>query len=1108
MKSWIEFSIKQPITVAVGVILVVLAGILSFTRVPVQMAPEVESVVIAVTTTWENSSPQEIETEVVDEQEEVLQGIAGLVAMTSLSQSGQGQIRLEFRTGTDIDDAMSEVDQKLSQVPNYPQGVDRPVIQDVDPESIDYIAWIGLASSDPEFDTTTLFDFMDKKLKPIFERIPGVSLVGILGAREREVQIRIDPVSLAQREMTIQQLYDTLLLNNENYSGGKLSEGKNDVRVRMLGRFSNIEKVKSLIIRRDESGPVYLKDVAEVVETYKERQNYVRARGHVMPFFNFQLETGANLIKTMDEVQAVCDQLNEPGALLEQHAKELGLNGILELVQTYDSTQYVHQAIGLVQSNIFIGGFLSIITLLLFLRSLRTIGIIAVAIPISVIGSIIVLVVLGRSINIVSLAGMAFAVGMVVDNAIVVIENIFRHLEMGKSVKQSSLDGAQEVSGAVVASTLTTLVVFLPVLLIQESAGQLFRDIVLAIAAAVGLSLIVSVMVIPSAASRILIKSNKKPEEKKKGFLGKLSLKNLPVFVGNFVHKLASTWSLRIVTIVSFGLVTVIGIALLLPPMDYLPKGNRNIVFGLMIPPPGYNVKQLDKLGERLEERVRPAWELTEAKFEIERVLGEDKNVKDRRVDLPLSMEEGAPTIKAPLLDHYFVVGWDGRVFHVAIVKEDKRVVDTLNLFNYATAGDQAPDTFSFSFQFPLFRTGGQTGSAINIDLTGDNLEHVSASAGALMGSLIESFGPYAIQPEPANFSLPTPEIQIVANDERLSEMGMTRQDLGLIIRAYGDGLFVGEYEVAGELKDLKIITHGALSDVPVEALNNALFAAPDGQVVDLASVATIKRVSQPNQIKRVNRQRAVTLQLTPPPGMTLQEAVEKIDEVVLNLRETGAIHPSVHMNQAGTAGKLNELKRAMLGDGSLVGTLSSSMFLALFVVYLTMVVLFQSWVYPFVIMVSVPLATFGGFLGLSVVHFFSELDRYMPVQNLDVLTMLGFMILAGVVVNNAILLVHQTLNFLNEDGAMHPNEAIRASVISRVRPILMSTLTSVGGMLPLVLMPGSGSELYRGLGSVVVGGLLVSTIFTLVLVPVVLSIVLEWQYGRINRSKRNQQNV
>jgi HAE1 family hydrophobic/amphiphilic exporter-1 len=819
-----------------------------------------------------------------------------------------------------------------------------------------------------------------------------------------------------------------------------------------------------------------------------------------MPFFNFQLQRGANLIETMRAIQAEVDRLNAPGGMLEQEAKALGIDGTLELVQTYDASTYVDDAIALVRGNILVGGGLAVLTLLLFLRSVSTIGIIAFAIPISVIASVTVMVLLGRSINIISLAGMAFATGMVVDNAIVVIENIFRHIEMGKPRARAAVEGTQEVAGAVFASTATTLVVFLPILMIQDSAGQLFRDIALAIMAAVGLSMIVSLTVIPAGAALFLPEPKPpraRPEPAAPRTRGArirarirraaVAASDMPALVAGGVDRLIRTWPVRLGVIAVFTGVTALGVALLIPPLDYLPRGNRNIVFGVLIPPPGYNQDQLSQLGDRIESVIRPSWEVTADKFALEADLrGGPSPEHDART--PVTTADGREVLP-PALDHYFLVAWDGLVFHVAIAEDNRRISDALALFDESAAGAAAPDVLSFSFQFPLFQNGGRTGSAVKLDLLGNDLEAINASAGALLFALFGEFGPGSVQPDPPNFLLPSPELRITPDDERLRDLGMTRREVGLAVAANSDGLVLPrQFQIGSELKDLKIISPAAFGADPIGSMLNAPIATPDGAVVDLESLALVERIRQPDRIRHVDRQRAVTIQFTPPADVPLQEAIDRVSQITERLRAEGGIDPGVEVLQAGSAGKLADVRRALLGDGTLFGTVTSSLFLAFFVVYLVMVVLFQSWTYPVVIMVSVPLATLGGFMGLAAVHAWSVADPYMPVQNLDVLTILGFVILAGVVVNNAILIVHQTLNLLHTDGSISPDGAIVDAVRSRVRPILMSTLTSVGGMLPLVLMPGSGSELYRGLGAVVVGGLVVSTVFTLVLVPVVLS--------------------
>ena len=417
-----------------------------------------------------------------------------------------------------------------------------------------------------------------------------------------------------------------------------------------------------------------------------------------------------------------------------------------------------------------------------------------------------------------------------------------------------------------------------------------------------------------------------------------------------------------------------------------------------------------------------------------------------------------------PPIDNYFFVGFGTQMFHGAITTEDSKVVDVIPLFNKATRSEVLPGTIAFAFQLPLFRTGGITGSGVKVDFKGDDLDVVTGAASAVFNRLAGEFGYGAVQSDPQNFNLRGPELQIVPDRVRLSDVGMVPTDLGLAVQAAGDGAIIGDYRVGG--------------------------------------LAEVRRVTSPPQINRVNRQRAITVDFTAPTGVPLEEAIGIIEAAVAAEREAGNIPAGIDIGYTGSASKLKSVRTALLGDGTLAGTFASSLFLALLVVYLLMCVLFQSWLRPLVIMFAVPPATFGGFLGLAVVHWWSVKDRYAPVQNLDVLTMLGIVLLIGIVVNNAILIVHQALNFMRgvgegEDDRVEPMSARRAiseSVRTRVRPIMMTSVTSVAGMLPLVLMPGSGSELYRGMGGVVVGGMLMSTVFTLVLVPLLFSLVMDLQ--------------
>ena len=553
--------------------------------------------------------------------------------------------------------------------------------------------------------------------------------------------------------------------------------------------------------------------MAEVVETYKEQDSFVHSKGEPVIAINFQRELGANVIDVMKALKEEIARMNQPGGILDIIARTAGVNGTLRLTLTYDQTLYIDQALNLVQNNILLGGSIATLTLLLFLRSLRSIAVIAISIPISIIGSIVAMVALGRTINVISLAGMAFAVGMVVDNSIVVLENIYRHREMGKKIGRAAMEGASEVGGAVLASTLTTLIVFIPILMIQETAGQLFRDIALAICASVGISFLVSITVIPSAANLLLgfqfgtrhlyeYEETQAGKSRKRSLLARLaSLRQYPHLVRRLVERLFESTVLRWLVVAGFLAVTLIGTYLLIPPIDYLPLGNRNIIIGIMNPPPGYNLDHLAGLADQIEKRVRPFWEAG-----MEHSDDPPGNAHALPA-VPLQTLNGPMTIVPPPLDNYFLVVFAGRMFHGSISKIPERVVDLVPLMQYATDSSVAPGVISYAFQLPLFRLGGVTGSAVKVDLVGTDLNSVSRSASALFGNMIQRFGIATVQPEPNNFNIPSPELQALPSTINLSDLGLTVRDLGIAVQVDSDGLFVGDYEIGGELVDLKVIS-------------------------------------------------------------------------------------------------------------------------------------------------------------------------------------------------------------------------------------------------------------------------------------------------------------
>ncbi len=1180
----IEAFVRNPVKVAVGVLLVALFGFIALFRLPKQLTPEVEIPKVSIETRWPGASPEEVEREIVQEQEEQLQSVEGVTKLSAECANSVGTIILEFPVGTDLGEVLTKVNARLQQVPEYPEDADEPIISTSDPRA-NAIAWFILRPRVPSPGEVAVFQeenpdlaelvepirrahspglaarrvetivaenpdlverleplipedidvpkkrlFAEDYIEAAFERVEGVSNANVYGGREEEMQVIVDPQLLAARGLTIMDIRRALRAENRDISGGDLWEGKRRWVVRTLGRFRDEEMVKSVIVAQGPSGePIYLGDVAEVELGYKKPTGVVKNFGTACLAINCVRETGANVLDTMEQLQAVAAGLNAD--LLKRRG--------LELVQVYDETEYINDSINVVQGNILYAGLLTVGVLLLFLRSGRSTLVIFLAIPTSIIGTFLLLDLMGRSLNVISLAGLAFAVGMLVDNAVVVLENCYRHAEMGDDPFRASVRGAGEVWGAVVASTLTTLAVFLPVLFVQEEAGQLFRDIALAISAAVGLSLIVSITVIPCAAARLLRAGGRhgdaqpptptpglahareplgdgngfgetgfggdgpprQSEDGPRGWRGRLvssargilraitsaadlvarAFINHVVGVNRFLQR---SIFLRLATALGFIGAAVLIAWLLMPKVEYLPEGNRNLVFGIMLPPPGYNVEETLQMGVQLEEAMRPFWDVN---------AGDPANEQ----------------LEYPAISDYFFVATGRQVFIGLKALDGWKAGQLVPLVQNAAA--DLPGTITIVSQRSLFSRELATGRTVDVEITGPELPRlvelargvffqVPTAAGITESKPIDEVLPeerplvvreengYAILlREPArafpkpSLDLTSPELHVLRKTKQAADLGVTTDEIGYTVDALIDGAYAADYYIGGDKIDLTILGSEEYAQW-TQDLGRMPIAAPSGELIPLEALADVKLAGGPEQINRRERQRAITISVTPPQQMPLEEAIDKINAgIVAPMIERGAIGDEYRINLAGTADKLQATWEA----------LRFNFVLALLITYLLMAALFESWLYPFVIILTVPFGAVGGLIGLWALNGYLALFPYTKVQSLDVLTMLGFVILIGTVVNNAILIVHQSLNHMREEG-MAPNDAILQSVRTRIRPIFMTTTTTVLGLAPLVLAPGQGSELYRGLGAVVLGGLLVSTAFTLLLVPVVFSLLME----------------
>ena len=847
--------------------------------------------------------------------------------------------------------------------------------------------------------------------------------------------------------------------------------------VRTLGQFRSPEQVMMQVLAIHDGAPVYLRDVTVhggVRLGHKKPDGFVRRFGSSSLAINAQREMGANVLDVMRGLRRQTARLNQ--TLLKDRS--------LVLTQVYDETDYIYSAVGLVNQNIVVGGLLTLLVLLLFLRSGRSTLVIGLAIPTSIVGTFLMLHLMGRSLNVISLVGLAFAVGMLVDNAVVVLENIYRHYQRGERPFQAAVRATAEVWGAVLASTLTTLAVFLPVLFVQEEAGQLFRDIALAISSAVGLSLLISVTLIPTLAARLYARPGRVADSKVAwnweksagsdlGARGSLAgfLAYLDRWASRFVAQVVqvNAWIQQDLRRRLAVVGVLVGAAVILtlifwPKTEYLPSGNRNLVIGVMMPPPGYHPDRLMQMGETLEEELRPYWDL------------DPESDEARQLDYPAIRD-------------FFYVARRREAFLGLRAAQPTRAAELIPLIR--NLRDKLPGTLIVANQTSLFQRGLSAGRNIDIEISGPELMPLVDLGKEILGGVSQAVPGSQARPIPS-LDLSSPEVHVSPKLIQSRDMGVSATDLGYMVDALVDGAYVADYFVGGQRIDLTLIGNpdyqGRTQDLAGLYVATPLVREP----VRLDSLAEIDIGYGPEQINHRERLRAVTVQVIPPPEIPLEEAIDRINAQILDpLRDSGRLGEEYLIGLSGTADKLRDTWQAMRWN----------LFFALLITYLLMAALFESWLYPLVIILSVPLGAVGGVLGLRVLGLYLWLQG-LPAQALDVLTMLGFVILVGTVVNNAILIVHQSLNHMRLEG-MEPAESILEAIRTRIRPIFMTTTTTVFGLAPLVLFPGAGSELYRGLGSVVLGGLLVSTVFTLVLVPTLFSLMLEgrqWVAMRLGR--------
>jgi len=1003
-----NIALRYPAAIAAGLALVALIGIVSAFTTPIQLFPNIERPQLSMQASWRAASPKEMEAEIAIPIEEQLRGIPGLETINSWSNNGNVWFNLEFALGTNMDKAFAEVSSRAQQVRNWPLDADRPVVGGGNGQQGESLIYLFMqALPDSNMDSEALARFARDTIIPKLETIEGVQGVDLQAPTgERILRIRFDPWRLAQLNLTIEEL-SRAVGRFQDVGGGTVDVGRRGYALRFEGNFT-AEQIGDLTVAQRGTTVIRMRDVADINVGPDKAFGATYQNGN--PAIGMQVirEPGSN---TLDAINAV---LAEVETFNQNELQSIGAR----IEKSFDPSVFIKRALSFLGGNLLLGTLLAVGLLWLFVRRTRATIIIATTVPICLLATLAVLGMAGRSINVISLAGLAFATGMVLDAAIVVMENFVRIRKQGTEPGPAALEAVSQVWPALFASTATTVAIFIPIVFIKDVEGQLFADLALTIAISVIASLIVAVTVLPAAARH---------------FAGDLELDDNERRWDGYADRIFSLIDSdrkRRIWIPSLIFAPILISYFLWPQTDYLPDVKRDAVDAWVGLPSGQTLEAArSEIAEEVVQRLDPY------------LKGE----------------------KQPeLLNYYLFVNPWGLNTGIRI-KDQSRIEEMVGIVNSEILSG-FPDVQAFAAQGSLFGNFGGNGN-IELYLQAEDDEALRQAAlvatdsinAAIPGAMVRA------NPDP---NVVVPELRLTPNDRRIAELGMTRDQVGRAVRAMGDGLYLGEYVSDGER--MRVIMRG-LEAVDPEAIESAPIVTPNGGAVPLGEVATLLRGVGPTQIAHVDGRKTLTINVSPPPGVALGEALEKI-ETSAEGPIRNALPPGGTLRYGGDADAL--LKA--------ISTLSGNFLLAAALLFVIMAALFRSARDSALVVIALPLATVGGVIGIQILNLFKPTP-------LDLLGMIGFVILLGIVVNNAILLMAQARDC--EAAGMSRSEAAHSALKLRLRPILMTTGTSVMGMLPLALVPGPGSAIYRGLAVIIVGGVLVSTLFTLVLLPALIQL-------------------
>jgi HAE1 family hydrophobic/amphiphilic exporter-1 len=1027
-----EFSIRRPVTIIMFFLGVVLLGFISWQRLPQELFPSISYPQITVVTTYENASPEEVETLITKIIEEAVGTVNGLKRISSISKEGLSLVILDFDWGTNMDFASLGVREKIDLIKErLPLGSEDPIVMKFNPFEIP----VMILSITGELSPKEMKEICRKQIKDELEKIEGVASANIVGGREREILVELDQGKLYSLNIPILKVASALKETNFTFPAGTIKETFYEYLIRTMGEFAKVKEVESTVVDVQEVNPpktrfemierqlkgktgekriIHVRDIGKVKDTLKELTNISRYNGKENISIRIQRQAGANIIKVAKEVKKKLKEIRE----------SLPKEGNIKVEVIYDQSKFIKNSIKGVRDAAVQGGILAFFVLLFFLRNFYSSLIVTLAIPISIMVTFNLMYFRHISVNMMSLGGLALGVGMLVDNAIVVVENIFRWRQLGKLPKIAAGGGASEVSNAIIASTLTTIAVFLPLIFVKGVAGQLFKELAFTVTFSLLASLAVALSIIPQMASKskgkIAISGRKRL-----GGLQKFYTKLLLIFLKSKGIGLLIVFGLFFLGLIIFKNID----------RELMPKVDQREFLIKVDMPTGTKIEITNRVSKR-----------------IEKILLSYPDVKgvDVTIGSPKKKEYGGTVQTLGTHQAQIVVNLKKISKRSPYYRKSQDLIRELE--KDLKKIDLEKAHIEFVLRETILKQALQGGKPVNIEVRGKDLMILESLADELVKGLKRVKGLYDIR---SDFSPPQPEIKVNIMKDKASLYNLSVNSIALSSQAAIKGYVATKYKEEGKEYDIRVRLRKEDRN-SLAKIRNILIHSPLGIEVPLADVAKLVKGKGPSQIERLDQERVILVSANVY-KRGFSEVAKDIDSVI-----SGISVPKEYVIKMG--GERKEMEESFKD-------LKFALILAILLVYMIMAAQFESLWQPFVIMFTVPLSL----IGVSFILFLTH-------TTLNVVAMLGFIILGGIVVNNGIVLIDH-VNGLRKEGLL-PFDAVVKGGQNRLRPIMMTAMTTILGLMPLALGFGEGSELRAPMAITVIGGLFSSTFLTLLVIP------------------------